>query len=85
MNSPSFSLHAAMRAGQGDRSQLEKLCRYVMLSAIYLKRLEVCAGGLISVVTDPASVGKVLEDIKLAAEKRRRRRAFRNGDRERGP
>ena len=47
-NSQGFSLHAATRVGEGNRSQLEKLCRYVTRPAICLKRLEVRADGMIS-------------------------------------
>jgi hypothetical protein len=48
MNSQGFSLHAATLVAQGNRSQLEKLCRYVTRPAICLKRLEVRADGMIS-------------------------------------
>jgi hypothetical protein len=47
-NAKGFSLHAATRVGEGNRSQLEKLCRYVTRPAICLKRLEVRADGMIS-------------------------------------
>ena len=48
MNSSGFSLHAATRVRQGDRSQLEKHRRYVTRPAICLKRLEIRAEGMIS-------------------------------------
>ena len=47
-NAKGFSLHAATRVGEGNRSQLEKLCRYVTRPAICLKRLEVRSDGMIS-------------------------------------
>ena len=47
-SSQGFSLHAATQVGEGHRSQLEKLCRYVTRPAICLKRLEVRADGMIS-------------------------------------
>ena len=48
INSSGFSLHAATRVRQGDRSQLEKHRRYVTRPAICLKRLEIRADGMIS-------------------------------------
>ena len=47
-NSNGFSLHAATRVKAGDRSRLEKLCRYVTRPALCLKRLEVRSDGQIS-------------------------------------
>ena len=45
-NSQGFSLHAATRVREGNRSQLEKHRRYVTRPAICLKRLEVRADGM---------------------------------------
>ena len=54
-NAHGFSLHAATRVAEGNRSQLEKLCRYVTRPAICLKRLEVRSGGMISWSSDSMS------------------------------